>query len=833
MKKFLSLVLALTMAMSLVTISAGAKDFTDDSKITYKEAVDVVSSLDIVDGYTDGSFNPTNTLTRGAAAKIICNLILGPTTADALSADTAPFKDVPVTNEFAGYIAYCSQQGIISGYGDGTFRPAGTLTGYAFMKMLLGALGYDASIEGYEGSNWSVAVAKQAVGIGLDDGNDEFVGVKAVTREEACLYAFNTLTADMVEYGSTTTVNVNGATVVVGGSKASVVYNSESKDYRTSSDDRDEVMQFCEKYFTDLELRSDAATDSFGRPSNTWYNDNDKIGTYAKEADVVYTADVKSKDIYSDLDLSDAYNYDVVVDGQESATDFIVAKRDNQDGYTVDPDDKIADQIGDVLGNGSLIEVYKDEQVITVINTYLMQVTGDYDKKDEKLTLTEIDEVKASGAKSFNLSSDDFDNLASFSDEEYVLVTVANGDIKSIAKAEKVSGTVTEYVREDTVTAGGTVYKYSAMNDASDKSYELKSEYALYLDPYGYVLYTDGVEAEDNYVFISEFAKNSQLTTNSKVVAYAYFLDGKDDEITIDKVNNSKVTGTNVSGSNLTNVDDQSVNAGAWFKYTLKDGKYNLTATNKSKGNDNVGTNVTVVNYDSKGVTINYGSGTTKGNASTVFVVLKANGDVKVYTGIKNVPDIASHASINDTYVSVYEDSGYAKYVFVKQGSGTVTGGSNSSDVVFLTAPDKIGTDADENSYYRYSAILNGEETKVKLDTNSNTLGGYLYTEIEYDEHGYITSWEKVDRTYANNNKKDFSYNAVNGTVTQKSNTITIDGVGYYLANNAKIFLIEGDDVTVVTAKKLATDYKTASLKANVTGVLNADGEYSALYICK
>ena len=46
--------------MSLVTISAGAKDFTDDSKITYKEAVDVVSALDIVDGYADGSFNPTN-----------------------------------------------------------------------------------------------------------------------------------------------------------------------------------------------------------------------------------------------------------------------------------------------------------------------------------------------------------------------------------------------------------------------------------------------------------------------------------------------------------------------------------------------------------------------------------------------------------------------------------------------------------------------------------------------------------------------------------------------------------------------------------------------------
>ena len=43
MKKFLSLVLALVMTMSLVTVSAGAKDFTDNSKINYAEAVDVLS----------------------------------------------------------------------------------------------------------------------------------------------------------------------------------------------------------------------------------------------------------------------------------------------------------------------------------------------------------------------------------------------------------------------------------------------------------------------------------------------------------------------------------------------------------------------------------------------------------------------------------------------------------------------------------------------------------------------------------------------------------------------------------------------------------------------
>ena len=147
MKKFLSLVLALVMTMSLVTVSAGAKDFTDDSKIQYEEAVKVMSGVGVIDGYTDGDFRPANTLTRGAAAKIICNLILGPTTASALVADAAPYGDVPTNHTFAGYIAYCQKEGIISGYADGTFRPANTLTGYAFMKMLLGALGYKADQE--------------------------------------------------------------------------------------------------------------------------------------------------------------------------------------------------------------------------------------------------------------------------------------------------------------------------------------------------------------------------------------------------------------------------------------------------------------------------------------------------------------------------------------------------------------------------------------------------------------------------------------------------------------------------------------------------------------
>ena len=301
MKKFLSLVLALVMTMSLVTVSAGAKDFTDDSEITYKEAVDVISALGVVDGYSGGDFRPDDVLTRGAAAKIICNLILGPTTASALNAGTAPFKDVPVTNTFAGYITYCSQQGIISGYADGTFRPTGTLSGNAFMKMLLGALGYDSSIEGYTGANWTVNVIKQAVGIGLDDGNDNFVGSQAVTREEAALYAFNMLNATMVEYDQQNTIVVGDITINTT-SRRKDVSNTTDTDGNIGS--RDRKMQFAERYFGDLS-EHDGDSDAFERPSTTWKLKSKTIGTYADEADATYTSEVKVGEIYSDLGLSD------------------------------------------------------------------------------------------------------------------------------------------------------------------------------------------------------------------------------------------------------------------------------------------------------------------------------------------------------------------------------------------------------------------------------------------------------------------------------------------------------------------------------------------------
>ncbi len=185
MKKFLSLVLALTMMMSLVTINAGAKEFTDDEDLNYDEAIAVISEIQLSMAIPTAASSPREHSDPWGCGQDHLQPDSGPHHRRELHADTAPYKDVPTSNTFSGYIAYCAKEGIISGYADGSFRPAaGTLTGYAFMKMLLGALGYDAENEGYTGANWSINVAKQAIGIGLNNSLvDEFNGVDFVTRE--------------------------------------------------------------------------------------------------------------------------------------------------------------------------------------------------------------------------------------------------------------------------------------------------------------------------------------------------------------------------------------------------------------------------------------------------------------------------------------------------------------------------------------------------------------------------------------------------------------------------------------------------------------------------
>ena len=787
MKKFLSLVLALVMTMSLVTVSAGAKDFTDDSEITYKEAVDVISALGVVDGYSGGDFRPDDVLTRGAAAKIICNLILGPTTASALSAGTAPFKDVPVTNTFAGYITYCSQQGIISGYADGTFRPTGTLSGNAFMKMLLGALGYDSKIENYTGANWTVSVIKQAVGIGLDDGNDEFVGSKAVTRQEAALYAFNMLQATMVEYDQQNTIVVGDITINTTSSRKDVTNNDANETIAN-----DNKMQFAERYFDDLKLSD--GTDDFARPANVWRLKAEKIGTYAKEADASYTAKVAVDDIYADLDLGssvDKKDVTVYEDGDEL--------KDKAVAITKNDDDT---EFG---ANGVLTEVFYDDDddtvVITMVNTYVGTINRSVAAKGNKAAYVEIapEDVKPAGVNGIQ----DFETAESFEDDAYVLYTYSQSadEVKSVALAEEVTGTVTraENANNSTdgqdkksLTIGGTKYNASAKAAGQDVGeVSVDEDYTIYLDAYGYMIYIEENDEIGDYALVLATASKGDFVGDK---AELLFADGTSKVVDTAKNYNGKI-------------DDYTI-----VTYRVDDdGDYTLKAVDQtqSTGTKNDPSNDAVDGFkltnDKAGITTDTSDSKSEAsvtsNSKTVFVVYDVNDDeYTAYTGIKNAPSIAAASG---------QDKGVAAYWYCKSGRMTtimfifpeknVEIEDDSNSVLFLAGESVSNLIHDKDGdYYEYNAIVNGEIQTVKVDRSWGNDENGIYKSYSTDKYGVISKLNNMTAFDGKYTEKQY----LQGTGIDKVSadyTVTLDTVknGWNetitVADDAKIFYVDED----------------------------------------
>ena len=846
MKKFLSLVLALVMTMSLVTVSAGAKDFSDDDSITYQEAVDVISEIGVVDGYPGGDFKPTDVLTRGAAAKIICNLILGPTTASALSASSAPFKDVPVSNTFAGYITYCAQEKIINGYSDGTFRPTATLSGNAFMKMLLGALGYDSSVERYTGPNWSVAVIKQAAGIGLDDGNDEFVGSKAVTREEAALYAFNMLQATMVEYDAKTSVDINGATVTIAGDKAKEIENTSRTDGYIDDDNK---MQFAERYFTDLRLTTDT-TDDFGRPANTWRFKGVEVGTFAKTADATYTADVKLGQIYSDLGMSDKDEAaPVFVDGVEAAEAAKVSKGNDLKVSELKFTNSPAANCN--VGNGTLIEAYLDEDTndvtIVAINTYVAEVNkvvAETNSKEAYITLSEL--AAENGATSGLRANDEFETTG-FENDQIVLFTYANNEIQSVKAAESAEGTLTRKVSGKSINLGETKYDFSKMYsvDGGESSLGIDSEYVVYLDANGYAIYVEETEYNiADYAYLRQLQGSSSAFGSDKAAVITYdgkmkTLDTKDD-YTSDFSNYSR-NEVKIGSTNSEIVLMKETSNG---DYRLKDlDTKNVTVPTATDNAFELRNGVARINLTATGVSGRGTQGTdyVYADSKTVFVVgtyetgVTTTPTYRAYTGINNAPTIVDKASGNVTGnavgVSYYcRNNGVATimYILVDEANYKVTGGNN--DVIFFAfeSGSKKIEDSD-NEYYTYNAVVDGKivegvkvDASVKINnviSNGSFSSNVVFTGADYDD-GVITGLDRLGNsgTVPGINKVN-NENVVVGYCSGSESP-------YVVADDAKIFFID-DDGTITEG---AVSNIRRSDEDVVTYVLE-DGQISYLFI--
>lgn len=189
MKKILSIMLMLAMVFSMTSVFA----YTDTDDV----AVSILSELDIINGYEDGTFRPEGTVTRAELAKMIIHAMDKADVAEILKGETR-FSDISVDAWYTGIVNVAVNNGFINGYPDGTFKPDQKVTFAEAATMIVKALGYT-DLNG----TWPTNYIDKAAALNLFDNVEGVTPNTYVNREAAANMILNALNDEndiMVKY---------------------------------------------------------------------------------------------------------------------------------------------------------------------------------------------------------------------------------------------------------------------------------------------------------------------------------------------------------------------------------------------------------------------------------------------------------------------------------------------------------------------------------------------------------------------------------------------------------------------------------------------------------
>ena len=134
MKKALSIVIAMAMTLSLLTLGAAAKGTYSDTQGTWAEAaIERWSGYGMIQG-NNGKFDPNGDLTRGQMATMLTRLL------KLAAAESAGFSDITDETWCADAVNRCAAAGIMLG-NNGKAMPNAPITRQEAMVMLARALG--------------------------------------------------------------------------------------------------------------------------------------------------------------------------------------------------------------------------------------------------------------------------------------------------------------------------------------------------------------------------------------------------------------------------------------------------------------------------------------------------------------------------------------------------------------------------------------------------------------------------------------------------------------------------------------------------------------------
>lgn len=398
LKKVLALVLAVVMIMGTVAV-ASAKDYADiKADSDYAEAIDVLSNLNILDGFKTGetyNFQPDGYFTRAQAAKIVAIVHNAATNGkikgqDAISSlySNAQNPFVDCNNSWAlPFINYCRITGLADGMTKTTYAPERRLTGVQWLKLMLTTLNFDTAKEGYTGTGWDINVLNRANEVGLLEGLPEgWKAIDNIKRGEAAQILYNAMTSFLVEYGQ-------------------VIKNGKAFDKAFIANESVSASGFMLAQKMGVSVVRN--TDSFRRPGYTWSDTNSGWSKFYMDAPKAeYKTAVTMCDVLKVMGVPDTNGSKVIkLDGISSRTKTTAGYKAEAalnyyavDGYKMPvldnpiygtvlqhKQDKSCQSASldtwfqPVYGDqGDLTQVFKTEDgwVITTIHTFLSEITS-------------------------------------------------------------------------------------------------------------------------------------------------------------------------------------------------------------------------------------------------------------------------------------------------------------------------------------------------------------------------------------------------------------------------------------------------------------------------
>lgn len=858
MKKFALLMAVIMLAVAAFSVSAFDDVTVEDACF---DAVNTLTSLEVIKGKTETTFAPDDLVTREQMAALMSRLYT--TICFENGTNESPFTDLddPYYNSA---IAWCYDAGVINGTTPSTFEPKGNIIYQDALTMACRLLGYT-------DLTYPLGYITKARLIGLTEDLDGVAYDKELTRGEVAILLYNTLNADGATVIKENKVKYyNGYPILEAVERnfniALDVYNFKTETYLIVGTENFNLDGYNKAGETSFELAYvDTDSDVVSTTSTEMefeelqlsedLNGDDYILGYAE---ILYKGDELDNAKTVILSTVFSSNYDVDADisvyYKKNASNKLVAQTDK---ITIDGKNyKVEEKVYTVDNNGEISAIAADSlddvkvffQTDSAAEGKYAQKAIDVDKDGEvdyvmffPMSLQKVTGLTAKGVYTLkpirtNGSNQAFDTT----DEDCTLIIDAE-----VAKNDYVLTYTYGPFTVIAETLDPVVTTVSKVTGTSNKKYTLATgDVVTFAEDNNPILgdgLTDALTVSNDEVVL--YIVNDKVVYNASAdsinytpYTYAYIVSKGDDETSVDTEDGTIETVHNLiafmNGKAVTIPTSEDYASDAnWASYEkklvtvikIKDGKYVLESGAKMKdaydSSKQEGYEIDVaggtLTYDKYSKTYKITSGsksyTTLLDANSEFYVqTNKNGkydSIKRYTMANTPTTSLDSVSLSDGIIRV-------NYVNEKPSSYTL---------VVAIAIDNDGTFATSTDYTNYRIVL---ESGLTLDKNGMSYAAY---EVLNPVTGAVESI--VDDSV----ETDSVANITGAIVVQKSNgAVSVQSaVNEAFSSsdvNRKIGLIQVADGGIINDGALATFYKSKNSNDILTG---STGSELVLGSCK